>query len=156
MSRFNRAFILVDPKVLSVEAHAERETDDHLQWHCSYSRGDVLSEARVVIGTLHGATKQAGFTVTIGSLFIETGVADTATDYQVAVQESEALETLYDLCRQQAAIVVGMLGLNEKFNVPWKAPEPELSVLEEREVGVDDQDDATELSNARGHENKTD
>lgn len=150
MSQFNKAFILVDPKVLSIEAHAEREMEDHLQWHCSYSREDVISEARVVIGTLHGATKEAGFTVTMGSLFIETGTTDTSSDYQFAVRESEALETLYDLCRQQAAIVVGMLGLNEKFDVPWKAPDPEISVLEERELGPDQAETSESSENIDG------
>lgn len=130
MSEFDKAFILADPKVLSVEAHTEREVEDHVQWSCDYSKENAIEDARIVIGTLHGSTKEAGFTITIGSLFIETGAADTTTDYELALRGSEALETLYDFCRQQASVVVGMLGLNDEFDVPWRAPVAELSVLD--------------------------
>ncbi|GAA3318875.1 MULTISPECIES: hypothetical protein [Arthrobacter] len=138
MTEFNRAFILVDPKVLSVEAHSDHEAEDHLQWTAAYSKEEVVEAGRVVIGTLHGANKEAGFTVTIGSLFLDTGAAETDRDYALAVEGSEALETLYDFCRQQAGIIIGMLGLNEKFDIPWKAPEIEVTILEERTSSDDD------------------
>lgn len=154
MSTFNKAFILVDPKVLSVEAHSYHDAEEHLQWDASYSRDEVGDDGRIVIGTLHGVTKEAGFTVTIGSLFLNTGVVETAADYALAVEGSDALETLYDFCRHQAAAVVGMLGLTEKFDIPWRAPEIEVSILEERESTTSDDaqgEDQGSASDATAH-----
>jgi len=138
---FNKAFILSDPRVLGMEVHAAHVSDAHLTWSCSYSTPDLEEDHdfRVVIATLHGANDEATFTVTMGSIFVETGLADAGSDYAGYLAESEALEALYDLCRLQARTTLGMLDLEKIFQMPSKAPNAKVSMMGEEDI--DDHDD---------------
>lgn len=142
-SPFNHAFILSDPRVLGMEVHAAQVSDTHLTWSCSYSSEDLDEDDnfRVVIATLHGANDEASFSVTMGSIFVDSGIAEVAEDYAAYLARSEALEALYDLCRLQARTALGMLDLEKMFEMPAKAPEPEISQMGEDGSVVRDGED---------------
>ncbi|GGJ21570.1 hypothetical protein [Paenarthrobacter histidinolovorans] len=150
ISMFNKAFILADPRVLGVEAHSDHATDPHLTWSCSYSTPEMDEDGdndfRVVIATLHGANEEASFTITMGSIFIDSGVHDVNADYAQQLEKSEALESLYDLCRLQARTALGMLSMEGIFEMPSKAPEVEITELgksEQEPAETDESESAT-------------
>jgi hypothetical protein len=145
-SPFNHAFILSDPRVLGMEVHAAQVSDAHLTWSCSYS-GEDLDEGddfRVVIATLHGANEEATFSVTMGSIFVDSGLVEVENDYAEYLAKSEALETLYDLCRLQARTALGMLDLEKMFDMPAKAPEPKITEMGDEDLTVHQHDDLDE------------
>lgn len=146
-STFNKAFILADPRVLGMEAHSDHANEPHLTWSCSYStpeHDDDDDDFRVVIATLHGANEEASFTITMGSIFIESGVVEVNGDYAKQLEKSAALESLYDLCRLQARTALGMLALETIFEMPSKAPEAEITELGQESHGDHQGDDETD------------
>ncbi|PTT69106.1 hypothetical protein [Arthrobacter sp. HMWF013] len=145
-SPFNHAFILSDPRVLGLEVHTAEVSDAHLTWSCSYSGEDLDEDDdfRVVIATLHGANDEATFTVTMGSIFVDSGLVEVEHDYAEYLAKSEALESLYDLCRLQARTALGMLELEKMFEMPMKAPQPKITEMGDEDQDVHQHDDLDE------------
>jgi hypothetical protein len=145
-SPFNHAFILSDPRVLGMEVHAAQVSDAHLSWSCSYSSEELDDDDdfRVVIATLHGANDEATFTVTMGSIFVDSGLVEVENDYAEYLAKSEALETLYDLCRLQARAALGMLELERLFEMPTKAPQPKIAEMGDEDRSEHEHEDLDE------------
>ncbi|MFJ6003558.1 hypothetical protein [Arthrobacter sp. NPDC092385] len=118
-----KAFMYGDPKVFSLEGHDHSGEAHEIVWTCAYSPPDDDDDFRAIIGTLHGATSDASFTVSVGALFVETGVverSDLDANYEQYLEASEALETLYSHARLLCRSVLAPL--NSDADIPLEPP----------------------------------
>lgn len=149
-----RAFLYSEPKVFGLEAHAHESEGHEPMWSCAYSE-DEGDDFRAIIGTLHGATLTANFTVSVGSLFVETGTIghdQVKADYESFLQVSEALETLYAHARLLAMNVMASLG--ETTNLPVDPPQPMIRpMIDGNDEG--DEDDGADVAPAASTEEMT-
>ncbi|MHA7292636.1 hypothetical protein [Arthrobacter sp. HLT1-21] len=131
MSRLTpKAFMYGDPKVFSLEGHDHGGEAHDLMWSCAYSPADDEDDFRAIIGTLHGATADASFTVSVGALFVETGVVDRVLldeKYEDYLRSSDALETLYTHARSLARSLLAPF--DSDTELPVEPPEADIEPM---------------------------
>jgi len=114
---------LVGPDVIEVSARHER-LDPHVKWWVDYAPEPATTlSGRVVFGTLHAFGAAGGAEVTVASVIkYPNGASPTSEEFEKALKDSDALETLYDYARTVVSSVAAIV--NARPELDRKAPEP--------------------------------
>ena len=125
-------FSLTGPRFLSVEAFAlTKDSEPHITWDVSCDEKQSPEGGRTVIATLHSASSDASTTLTVAGEFFWAGNSaqpKTLVRLKTLIAESFALETMYDIARQQAVSMLALLELT--IDLPHKSPIAEVDVFD--------------------------
>lgn len=135
----SESFLLSSPELLAVSASqpVSEEMSDHVVWTVSYH--PTLSSSkrgpwRPVVGTLHAADQSGNGDVSVGAILKNIHGADP-DDFEAALADSDALETLYDVARSHLLPVMRSVGCD--IVLDRKAPEVELHELPDGSIEED-------------------
>lgn len=120
---------LVAPEVMGVRASQQPVAEPHLNWYVDYApeRDDDL-DGRVVFGQVHGAAANGYADVTVASVMRYAAEDEPGTEeFASALENSDALETLWDIARVAFRTIAALTGLD--VELPAKAPQAEISQL---------------------------
>lgn len=120
---------LADPRVLELNGAVRSVPEPHVDWYVGVApEAEPSGNERVVIATLHIRGANGGCDVIVGSRMIHPNARKVETeDFSRALEDSDALEALYDFARIQARVILATLEVADA--VPAAAPKPEFSSL---------------------------
>lgn len=129
-----QAIRIVAPMILDVRAStAFVETETHVVWNVGYAPElDDDGNGRFILAHLHAANTDGRVDVEIGatqlgSVLGSIAEGEDAEQYESALGESEALETLYDIARITAKSLLGTV--NVELDLPLASPAVEVTRL---------------------------
>lgn len=124
---------LTDPRIIEVRASIAGEGEEHVNWLVDIApTAEARLNLRVVFATLHAYGAGGNCDVVVGARMKYPKVATTPLEeFEAALAESEALETLYDYARVHARSLLGLV--ESDGTLPAKAPDPTFGRLAEAE-----------------------
>jgi len=101
----------------------------HVRWFVGYApEPQEGTSSRVVFAAIHAFNESGGAEVSCASLISHPSDFDpTNEEFEQALRDSEALETLYDFLQPHVRSLLAMVNCGAK--VPSKAPKPKFSRL---------------------------
>ena len=128
MSDPGELLIISNPEITSVEAAKIPHTEAHVDWNVGYAPTDFPREnARVVIGTVHAGGDGGFVEVSVAAMMNYAPEREPGEDFRSVLEESTALETLWDIARAAFYGTAGVAGVT--ISIPEEAPDAEFHLL---------------------------